>query len=240
MQYKRAKDGHAVYRVTLIHALVHEDIMLLSKRALHRRHTRVRISAVKIALIILLSIGLFGCAPSAQRDSGQPQASGTKGECKATSDNLLFDPQFTSEPPYERTWRQAQHTGERSFDVTAEDGTLQMERIATEPWMLYRQTVQSAALSGATVRYSAELKGDAPGEPMLHGFDHVAGLYIKAGRAPARLADHTPNVGQWDWQVVTIEEKIPEGVTSTRVGFVHQAGGTLWARNPSLVIVDCD
>ena len=31
MQYKRAKDGHAVYRVALIHALVHEDIMVLSK-----------------------------------------------------------------------------------------------------------------------------------------------------------------------------------------------------------------
>ena len=25
---------------------------------------------------------------------------------------------------------------------------------------------------------------------MLHGFDHVAGLYIKAGRERARLADH--------------------------------------------------
>ena len=106
--------------------------------------------------------------------------------------------------------------------------------------MLYRQTVESMALAGATVRYQAELKGDAPGEPKLHGFDHIAGLYIKPGRERASLADHEPNVGQWDWQLVTIEEKIPEGVTSVRVGFLHQAGGTLWARNPSLVIVSCD
>ncbi len=164
----------------------------------------------------------------------------TKTDSCRSSDNLLVDPLFTNDPALGRGWRMAQHTGDLSFDVSADEGTLKIERIGEEPWMLYRQTVQRDALSGTTLRYSAEIKGDAPGEPLLHGFDHVAGLYIKAGRERARLADHQPNVGHWDWQTVAIEEQIPLGVTSIRVGFVHQAGGMLWARNPSLTIIDCD
>ena len=201
-------------------------------RSALRRHRRCLLS-------LGLAASLAACGTSPSQDAADTNSAATSGGCRS-SDNLLSDPLFTYNPAYGRGWRMAQHTGENSFEVTVDDGLLQIERIAQEPWMLYRQTVESAALAGATVHYSAELKGDAPGEPMLHGFDHIAGLYIKAGRERARLADHEPNVGQWDWQLVTIEEEIPAGVTSVRVGFVHQAGGTLWARNPSLVIVSCD
>ena len=72
-----------------------------------------------------------------------------------------------------------------------------------------------------------------------HHFDHVGGLYLKVGREKARLAEHEPNHNQWDWQEFAYEEVIPSGVTSLRAGFVHQSGGALWAKNPSLVIVDC-
>ena len=197
-----------------------------------RRHGRSL-----IGLSLAASLAACGTSPSQNADTTNSAAAASV--CPS-SDNLLRDPLFTNNPEYGRGWRMAQHTGELSFEVTVDEGLLQMKRIDKEPWMLYRQTVESAALAGATVRYAAELKGDAPGEPMLHGFDHIAGLYVKAGREPARLADHEPNVGQWDWQLVTMEEEIPAGVTSVRVGFVHQAGGTLWARNPSLVIVSCD
>lgn len=186
-----------------------------------------------------LAASLAACGTSPSQDAADTNSAAAASGCPS-SDNLLRDPLFTNNPAHGRGWRMAQHTGELSFEVTVDDGLLQMKRIDKEPWMLYRQTVESAAFAGATVRYSAELKGDAPGEPMLHGFDHIAGLYVKAGREPAMLADHEPNVGQWDWQLVTVEQKIPPGVTSVRVGFVHQAGGTLWARNPSLVIVSCD
>jgi hypothetical protein len=105
--------------------------------------------------------------------------------------------------------------------------------------MLFRQTVTDSRLSGATIRYSAELKGDLPVEPRLHGFDHVGGLYLKIGRGAAQLAEHQPNHDQWDWQTFSYEVAIPEGETSLRAGFVHQSGGALWAKNPSLVILDC-
>ena len=201
-------------------------------RSTLRRHGRSLVS-------LSLAASLAACGTSPSQDAADTNSAAAASDCRS-SDNLLRDPLFTNNPEYGRGWRMSQHTGDLSFEVTVDDGLLQMKRIDKEPWMLYRQTVESAALAGATVHYSAELKGDAPGEPMLHGFDHIAGLYVKAGREPARLADHEPNVGQWDWQLVTMEEKIPAGVTSVRVGFVHQAGGTLWARNPSLVIVSCD
>ena len=194
----------------------------------------------RLALLSSLFIwGLTACT-TAPNQGAEAASNATKTDSCRSSDNLLIDPLFTNDPALGRGWRMAQHTGDLSFNVSADEGTLKIERIGEEPWMLYRQTVQATKLSGATLRYSAEIKGDAPGEPMLHGFDHVAGLYIKAGRERAQLANHEPNVGQWDWQPVTIEKQVPAGVTSVRVGFVHQAGGTLWARNPSLVIVDCD
>ena len=203
---------------------------------------RLNVSLGRRQLVFLSFLFVWGFTACgiAPNQGAEAVSNATKTDSCRSSDNLLVDPLFTNDPALGRGWRMAQHTGDLSFDVSADEGTLKIERIGEEPWMLYRQTVQTAALSGATLRYSAEIKGDAPGEPMLHGFDHFAGLYIKAGRKRARLADHQPNVGQWDWQTVAIEEQIPSGVTSIRVGFVHQAGGMLWARNPSLAIIDCD
>ena len=156
------------------------------------------------------------------------------------SENLLIDVRFTMEGEYRRAWRMAQHTGELSFSMESTDGMLEIRRIATQPWMLLRQNVDDARLSGATIRYTADLKGDLPSEPRLHGFDHIGGLYLKIGRDSALLAEHEPNADQWDWQTFSYEEQVPLGETSLRAGFIHQSGGTLWARNPSLVILDCD
>jgi hypothetical protein len=63
---------------------------------------------------------------------------------------------------------------------------------------------------------------------------------LKVGRDPARLAEHEPNADQWDWQTFYYEQQVPAGVTSLRAGFIHQTNGALWARNPSLVMLDCD
>ena len=193
--------------------------------------------ALAAAVICITTMGVIaGCAaPAGQEDiTGARDASACK-----TSENLLLDTAFTRVGDLARAWRMVQHTGELSFTTEATEGVLEIRRIDNEPWMLFRQTVTDPRLAGATIRYSAELKGDLPAEPRLHGFDHVGGLYIKVGRGAARLAEHEPNEGQWDWQEFTYEVTIPEGETSLRVGFVHQSGGALWARNPSLVIVDC-
>jgi len=190
-----------------------------------------------LSCLLLISL-LSGC------QSAQPGSLNTApGEASVaacdSSENLLLDTAFTREGESAPTWRQTQHTGEPSFSVTTEGGVLEIRRIATQPWTLFFQNVEDARLSGANIRYTVELKGDLPTEPPLHGFDHIGGLYLRLGKRGGSLAEHEPNSGQWDWQPVTVEASVPNGVTAIRAGFVHQAGGALWARSPSLVIVDC-
>ena len=190
-----------------------------------------------LSCLLLISL-LSGC------QSAQPGSLNTApGEASVaacdSSENLLLDTAFTREGESAPTWRQTQHTGEPSFSVTTEGGVLEIRRIATQPWTLFFQNVEDARLSGANIRYTVELKGDLPTDPPLHGFDHIGGLYLRLGKRGGSLAEHEPNSGQWDWQPVTVEASVPKGVTAIRAGFVHQAGGALWARSPSLVIVDC-
>jgi len=190
-----------------------------------------------LSCLLLISL-LSGC------QSAQPGSLNTApGEASVaacdSSENLLLDTAFTREGESAPTWRQTQHTGEPSFSVTTEGGVLEIRRIATQPWTLFFQNVEDARLSGANIRYTVELKGELPTDPPLHGFDHIGGLYLRLGKRGGSLAEHEPNSGQWDWQPVTVEASVPKGVTAIRAGFVHQAGGALWARSPSLVIVDC-
>ena len=192
------------------------------------------------ALMLAAVMPLFGCATGSP--PSDPSAASERGldnrRCTA-SENLLVDTDFTREGDYARAWRMAQHTGELSFSAEANEGVLEIRRISLEPWMLLRQTVKDSRLSGATIVFTAELKGDLPSEPKLHGFDHIGGLYLRVGREKAQLAEHEPNAEQWDWQTFSYEQEIPEGITSLKAGFVHQSGGVLWAKNPSLVILDC-
>ena len=197
-------------------------------------------SVVATGTLVLVAL-LSGCASGSVSVDSNESASGSSATRRCTmSENLLVDTDFTREGQFARAWRATQHTGERSFSVEVTDGTLEIRRIASQPWMLFRQTVDDARLRGATIRYTAELRGDLPSKPRLHGFDHVGGLYLKIGRDRAMLAKHEPNANQWGWRPFSYEAQVPLGVNSLQVGFVHQSGGGLWARDPSLVILDCD
>ena len=192
-----------------------------------------------LPLLLTLIALLTACASGTPSDpGGADNAVDSKG-CEAT-ENLLADTSFKQQGDFGTTWRMVQHIGEPSFAIEAVSGELQIRRIGTQPWMLFHQTVKDPRLSGATIRYAAELKGDLPVDPPLHGFDHIGGLFLKLGKERGTLAEHDPNAGQWDWRSFSIEKRIPEGVTSVQAGLVHQAGGSLWVRSPSLVILDCN
>jgi hypothetical protein len=157
------------------------------------------------------------------------------------SANWLSDTAFTRLETNGDPWLYSQHSGERSFLLTSEAGTLTLQRISNEPWMVLDQTVASDKFAGATVRFSAQLKGDVATQPAIHGFEHMAGLYFNIGqRRDPVMADHVPNSGEWEWQTVSVSRVIPEGEREIQVGFLHQGGGTLWARKPELVIVSCN
>ena len=177
-----------------------------------------------------LILGGCGTAPTGE----------TVHQACGESENWLSDTALTRFETSEDPWFYNQHAGERSFLLTSEAGKLTMQRISDEPWMILRQTVASDKFAGATVRFSAQLKGDVATQPRLHGFEHKAGLYFNIGqRRDPVMADHVPNSGEWEWQTVSVSRVMPEGESEIQVGFVHQGGGTLWVKEPELVITNC-
>ena len=173
----------------------------------------------------------WGCA-------AQPPASVARPSC-TESDNLLIDTGFTLSRETDQRWQLSQHTGPQSFQLTSSDGALRIERIGDEPWMLLQQTVKDERFKGATLVYRVEMKGE--GLEGNFGFEPKAGIYTRIGTGGrAQLAPQGPNLGDWEWQ--TFEERIPlpSAVDRVQVGLVHQTGGVLLARNPSLVIERCE
>ena len=189
-------------------------------------------SIARVAGACSLMAVCLGCAEGPNRPD-------TDQSCQVGK-NLMQDTSFDAVDGNGEPWLYTQHAGERSFALSSNAGTLQIERVSGQPWMLLQQTIESSEFSGATVRFSAELKGDAPAQPRIHGFEHKAGLYLNIGfRKDPISADHEPNSGVWDWQTVAVERLVPAGETQLHVGFLHQSGGTLWISEPELLITEC-
>ena len=182
-------------------------------------------------IVLCLVAGLWGCA------STQTNVDGSSGLSSCIeSENLLANMPFQSDL---RGWQYAQHTGDISFTASAEGEVLTIERIGPEPWMLMYQIIKDPRLAGSRILFEAELRGDAPSEPELHGFEHKAGLYLKADGLRTLIAEHEPNKDTWDWTSVSYEEVLSANVRSLRAGFSHQSGGSISARNAKLVVLDC-
>jgi hypothetical protein len=156
-----------------------------------------------------------------------------------TSGNLLQDTDFSGRDG--DVWEGALHGGLPSFNITSGKGVLQLERTGPEPWMVYRQWASIEGIEGGKLILSAELKGDLRSEDVLHAFKHVGGLWLQPGGSvrSALVAEHEPNYGVWDWQTISMEADVVPGSKTAVAGFIHQTGGTLWARNPSLIWTDC-
>ena len=133
---------------------------------------------LRLPLLLTLTLLLTACASGTPGDVDD--AVDSRG-CEAT-ENLLVDTSFTQQGDFANAWRMVQHIGELSFALEVVNDELEIRRIGTQPWMLFHQTVKDVRLSGATVRYAAELKGDLPADPPLHGFDHIGGLFLKLGK----------------------------------------------------------
>ena len=179
----------------------------------------------------------FGCTASQTEDPGLPTLSAE--ECEGIG-ALLIDPNFETVGKAGGVWRYKQHAGEMSFSATASDGQLDFARTSDEPWAIIRQKITDARLSGRVVRYSADLKGDVSDE-ITHGFGAKSGLFLRLGPRPdANMADHEPNIGQWDWQRVTVEAELPEIFDYVEVGFIYQGGeGLMSAKDPVIELVEC-
>ena len=179
----------------------------------------------------------FGCTASQTEEPGLPKLSAE--ECEGIGE-LLIDPNFETVGKAGSVWRYKQHAGEMSFSATASDGQLDFARTSDEPWALIRQKITDPRLSGREVRYSADLTGDVSDE-ITHVFGAKSGLFLRLGPRPdANMADHEPNIGQWDWQRVTVEAELPEIFDYVEVGFIYQGGeGLMSAKDPVIELVEC-
>ena len=165
-------------------------------------------------------------------------------ECKTVGENLVLDTAFASfDAPYsQRKWHSSEHTTKRSFTYTVEDGVLTIEQVATEPWAVVSQTVDARGLAGKSVKYSAQIKLDLTPAPRSANLKNGGGLLLWAKKGSRLLLDstmeHEPYMGTSDWVDVEVVKKIPKGVTFVELGFIHQAGGKIAVRKPSLFLLD--
>lgn len=197
----------------------------------------------RMGVVLGLVIGItqiLGCANSSQEMTGGKSAfnEADTNQC-VTTGNLLQDTDFSDRDG--AVWIAAQHTGAPSFSVTSAQGVLQLERTGPEPWMTYLQWADIEGGENGKLILAAELKGDLRSEHALHAFKHVGGLWLQPGSSvrSALIAEHEPNDGVWDWQTVSVEADVVPGSKTAVAGFVHQAAGTLWVRNPTLIWTDC-
>ena len=186
-------------------------------------------------LVVFVSALVACAAPSDPSDSIKARRVACDGY-----PHLIADPTFTTINDIGSQWRYRQHAGDQSFTIEAEDEVITFRRIGSEPWAVFTQTITDERLSGATIRYSADLRGDVSPD-VSHAFGAKAGLFLQLGKNPnAFMGDQDPSNGQWDWQTYSVTKTLRVGEDSVSVGFIHQAGeGAIQARNPSLVLVDC-
>ena len=216
---------------------MYNDLNVFISRFQRRALLRGRNLALLPLALLLLQVG---CAATVSDDvvpSGLPKLSAE--EC-ADFDELLLDPQFETLGQPGSAWRYRQHAGEQSFTATSENGQLDFARISDEPWAVVQQKIMDPRLSGRVVLYSAELTGDVS-EEVTHAFGAKSGLFLQLGPRPdANMADHEPNIGQWDWQRITVEAEVPEIFDYIELGFIYQGGeGAFSAKAPKLELLDC-
>lgn len=183
-----------------------------------------------LATLVLVTLQL-GCA-------SEQVAVLNEAGCTESS-NLLLDTGFTLTRDVKQRWKPSQHTGPVSFTLDVSEKTARIERTGEEPWFVLKQTVKDDRLSGKTLIYRVDMKGE--GLTGHYGFEPKAGQFTQLGEGGrATLAIHSPNAGDWEWQTFVERISMPATVNRVQVGLVHQTGGVLLARNPSLVIETCD
>lgn len=187
--------------------------------------------------LLLTALSQIGCAPTPS--GGSELAKLSELDCKELR-ALLADPTFTTVGEIDSVWTFKQHAGDLSFSLQAVNEELEFSRTGDEPWGVLSQIISDSRLRGREIRFSADLRGDIA-EEVNHAFGAKAGLWLSVGaRSGVNMADHVPNIGQWDWEEVKVQAEVPEIYDYIEVGFLYQGGeGALSARAPKLELAEC-
>jgi hypothetical protein len=167
--------------------------------------------------------------------------------CAPRGKNMLEDLTFStlSNPRSQRQWLSSEHAAGQTFEYSASDGILKIFKTGGEPWFLLSQSPDPAKLAGKRITFGAELKLDLQ-MPTDHAFTPGGGLSLfarKGGKVVINSTlEHEPRLGTTEWIPVSVTVKVPPGTDRLRVGFLHQAEGTLRVRKPYLKLAagqDC-
>ncbi|MEH6587024.1 MAG: hypothetical protein V7720_10705 [Halioglobus sp.] len=181
----------------------------------------------------VITIAMAGLLTACSGESPQEQ-------CQGRGKNLLKDPSFStvSLPRPQRRWFASEHAAGQSFEYQVQQNELEIHKTGTEPWFIMAQTIPREEIPGKFAVFSAEIKLAMVPPALAHGFEVGGGLTVTAmanGKPVVRsVLEHQPRMGNTGWQPVAVKVELPRNIESVRVGFLHQADGTLWVRNPSL------
>ncbi|AQA17165.1 hypothetical protein BST95_01955 [Halioglobus japonicus] len=176
--------------------------------------------------------------------AGCGTGSDTASSCEYLSGNLLEDPGFNqlTGARRDRKWFASAHANSKAFTYAADNGTLTITQVGSEPWFLLSQLPDTDKLGGKKIEFTAELKLDLTESNHKHNFKTGGGLAVLAKKNNKIVLrsqlPHDPHMGTHDWFTARIVAKLPPRTNMLRLSFLHQAGGSMQARNPSLRIVD--
>lgn len=205
----------------------------------------------KLHVVFLTALLTTACSDSTTTSSATDAKAVQGANCDA-GENLLGNPAFTvntvgAAPP----WQSSQHAGEKSFELSLDNGTATIEKIATQPWYTMSQSQKARPLRGKIIEYSAEIKLELDDEDLAHAFKPGGGLTLTLRGDPdpvmggdrlleSKLFEHEPHLGTWDWTPVSMRLAVPENATNLKVGFAHQANGWMAVRNPALRVCNTE
>jgi len=163
-------------------------------------------------------------------------------------DNLLLDTRFeTLGGKRSSNWSVIQHTGELSYEWTAERGVLTARWLGPEIDGHIAQMIAAQGLKGETLKFSVELSGDLQELPdvpnELSGLQievrgMVAGVPRALGTGPLFTLAGSPPVspGKFGWMVQHAVFEVPQEASAIRVSIGLGMKGVLRIRNPVLAV----
>ncbi len=137
-------------------------------------------------------------------------------------------------------WSRTQHAGVRAYEIIrdAEDPghgkySIRMLRTTEQAYGMISQVIESEKLAGKRVELTAALKTAEVGE--LGWVMVMTFMYHNTMLDQVRA---TPVTGDTGWKDVVLDKVAPKNATAVEIGFLLLDGGTGWADNVRLRVLD--
>ena len=163
---------------------------------------------------------------------------------EASTKQLLLNTDFKGDEL--SNWSTLQHAGDKSYEFTAHNGVVTIQRIGTEPWGVLAQRIPLDLPAGEQLQLKAMVRGNFPkdqGEPfqsssvklVVQGWNANPALRFLGLQDLLEVTQEIPlQPGLSRWQEVSLDVVIPENAVSVEVFFVMAYEGELHVKAPSL------